>query len=317
MADVQLGVVTDAPQLAQPISLIPAYAGQLLPPEYLHAADKASANRLRYSVRPPLSISGHPVQGPEDHEVPTEEVSVRFTNGARRSTRLSAVDIPSTADRASHVDFSRNYITRCEGLSVFHNAIRLTLRENELGSLRGISDMTGLRWIDASSNRLTTFNDLQAAPNLEWLDVNRNDIGPTLTGIAFAPNLTFLNLHNNRLKSLAGIQALTHLRYLDVSDNDITNVSHAQACTEITEINVAVNCISDPSSLVELAALPRLVRLNIFYNDLGAREGAVVDAFAARAPRVQVIVTEEESRRVGMNVRASGEGTRSSSCLCA
>jgi Leucine-rich repeat (LRR) protein len=249
----------------------------------------------------------------EQQAAPMTEVIAGFANGKRYETTLAPQEIPPFSPNVTHANFSCNKLYKCNGLDVFPNLLRLTVRQNELYSLTGLRACPNLRWVDASRNNMMGFGECERTDTLEWLDVHSNDLRYGVDGIDFAPRLTFLNLHNNRLKSLEAIHVLTQLRYIDASDNDLEHVRGLEKCRALVEINVSANRISDAASVTALTALPHLVRLNIFANELNAKEGVILAAFKRVAPRVEVITTEAAAVAAGMqgrHKRPVGAGTK-------
>lgn len=110
-----------------------------------------------------------------------------------------------------------------ENLAKYPVLLRLTLRSNDVVSLRGIEQARCLRWLDASTNGARSHAACALAPPcgrcmrttqsphrptadlrdvaglshmyaLEWLDLHDNDLR-SLAGLGWCPNVSFLNLH--------------------------------------------------------------------------------------------------------------------------
>eukprot|EP01119_Soliformovum_irregulare_P000264 TRINITY_DN10196_c1_g1_i1.p1 TRINITY_DN10196_c1_g1~~TRINITY_DN10196_c1_g1_i1.p1 ORF type:complete len:459 (-),score=100.82 TRINITY_DN10196_c1_g1_i1:126-1502(-) len=327
-----------------PVTPVPAYEGQYLPPPYLFQpppAFYAPPNQDSYQppsnpIPPPAYYYGPPPayepppyspappqdpwapwipsdgkanlyveeMKPTTAYAPTEELTADFSDNEYLATDQV---FSGDSSRVTHLNYFSNYLERIVNLYRYPNLLRLTLRENNLESLHGISEAPYLRWLDVSNNYLETFQGMGNFPNLEWLDCTNNNI-VNLTGISFAPNLSWLCCHHNHLKSLMGADTFTNLRWLDISSSDLKSVRGLEECKMLQEVNMANNNLTDVESVKALADLPYLFRIDIYKNDFSdAQVSEIVQHFKTKKPDAQVITTKEEAAAVGHNVEFSGK----------
>jgi|UniRef100_A0A7S4GH43 hypothetical protein len=285
------------PQNYQPPPYAPQDVGPVLPPQ----------------------PNGAPI-APTQAYHPNPEVTADFSNAEWKKTDRRYNGNYYTV---THLNYYSNYVNELSNLNWYPSLMRLTVRENELRSLKGIEAVPYLRWIDASANYLKDFQGMGTLMNLEWLDAHQNDV-TTVKGLTFAPNLTWLNLHHNYLKTFDGCQALPSLRFLDASDNELRSAKGLEQCHMLQEINMASNHLVDVQSVLDLVNLPHLFRVNIYWNDFSDAEVArIVAHFGQHKPYCQVITTMEGSRQTGHNVFFQGrdqepttrDPTNSSCCV--
>lgn len=78
--------------------------------------------------------------------------------------------------------------------------------------------------IDLSNNRLlnSLVTEIFKLPNLQTLNLNKNDIQVSLLGIQNATNLAYLDVSETNLLSLSGVSAASNLRVLRAEGNNVT-----------------------------------------------------------------------------------------------
>ena len=99
---------------------------------------------------------------------------------------------------------------------------RLKLSGRDLGSLHGLDDFcVRLQELDLSRNSLT---QLEGAPSsVRWLNASSNGLS-SLTAWGHLANLQHLDISNNDIDSLDGLGNLIHLRELRVDNNHISSL---------------------------------------------------------------------------------------------
>lgn len=159
--------------------------------------------------------------GQAQNEAPSGEYQLVFTDGAEVTTGALPCK-PENLDKVTHINLWHNDVSRIEGLAKYPNLLRLTLRSNDLSSLRGVEEaryatvqgavptrprvpVAGadavrhatarvLRWLDVSSNDIKDFSGMATMKSLEWLNIENNDVsslaGAWLQAGGDAPTLT-------------------------------------------------------------------------------------------------------------------------------
>ena len=144
---------------------------------------------------------------------------------------------------------------------------------NELGYLPDdsptipVSDMAKLTELTARNRNITDLTGLQAATNLEVLNlgtalvagvlVNSNSISD-IARLAELPNLTDLDLESNSISDIAPLAGLTNLTALNLRDNSISDVSPLIANTGLGSgdtVDVSENPLNHASINTHIPAL--------------------------------------------------------------
>jgi hypothetical protein len=300
--DAYASLAADTGAAAVPASMEAAAAkaeddiGAAAVPEAMEAA-AAKAEEADDGADP---LPPHMAYAPNTEYKPIDETCADFSDDDHKSTNQ-----PYSGDywKVSHLNYFSNYLETIQGLSAYPNLMRLTLRENNLKSLAGISESPYLRWIDVSNNYLEDFRGMGTMMNLEWLDAHNNNID-NLGGLDWAPNLTYINLHANHMTTLQGAEKFQALRWFDLSESDIKSARGLESCMGLQEINLAANYLQDVDSILALANLPHLFRVNIYYNDFKKKDFTkIVNHFFTHKPQCEVITTKKDAARVGHNVK--------------
>ena len=106
------------------------------------------------------------------------------------------------------------------------------------------------------------FAILKYCKNLQALDIGHNRV----TDLSFLYDLPHLKVLivacNIELKDITPIGSLKELQYLEIFKNDINDISCLANCTELVDLNICFNRISDWSPLEGLTHLRRLWMFN-------------------------------------------------------
>jgi VCBS repeat-containing protein len=135
-------------------------------------------------------------------------------------------------------------------------AVRLQVAK-PTGELR-VLDLLGLQSLNASSRSITSLAGLEAASNLEHLDIGDNQIS-NLSPLTNLKRLRSLNIADNSVTSLSALSGLVDLVDLTASDNAITSVAGIAALTELESLNLGGNAITDVAPLSGLNRLTSLL----------------------------------------------------------
>lgn len=134
----------------------------------------------------------------------------------------------------------------------------LDLADNYLSSFPGVAltrHAATLTYLDISSNRIKQLNEDLAFPNLEWLNLSRNEISNLPSGTFGMKRLKYLNLGVNSLRAIEddAFEGLDSLETLVLTDNNILLI---------------------PAS--SLSRLPRLTSIRLDFNRIAAVSGDIV-----------------------------------------
>lgn len=113
-----------------------------------------------------------------------------------------------------------------------------------------------------SEHSARDFEILKYCKNLQALDIGHNRV----TDLSFLYDLPHLKVLivacNIELKDITPIGSLKELQYLEIFKNDINDISCLANCTELVDLNICFNRISDWSPLMGLTRLRRLWLFN-------------------------------------------------------
>ncbi len=222
---------------------------------------------------------------------PSMEVSVEYLDGDETTTDVwvsPRMDAPVNTINATHLNLWNNDVAKIENLGKFPNLMRLTLRSNEIRSLRGLNEARSLRWADLSVNDISDLHGAENMPCLEWLDLHSNEF-KTVAGLSACPRLTFLNMYNSDLVNLQGINSLYALRWFNVSHNALKTIAGLEYCFYLVEVNLNNNDLTNEAEINKLAHLPYLAQIDISNNNFPNNGANIVQYFQSVNPRCNVI----------------------------
>jgi hypothetical protein len=136
--------------LGTPVIAKPAYPKQQAPPPVLFALAAAQPSPYYYAqtqgFRPGENETALAAPVAVGTPIAEIEVTADFANRDLISTAQGVYN--GDGARVTHANFFWNSLTQIERLDRFPNLIRLTLRGNDLCSLRGVGSCQQLRWLD-------------------------------------------------------------------------------------------------------------------------------------------------------------------------
>lgn len=148
------------------------------------------------------------------------------------------------------LDLSNSDIESVAGLSQCTNIIGLIISGNKINSLRPLSELYNLEYIDARNNLITNISTMPA--NLKYLNLDYNLL-EGLEGLKVADKLVYLSASHNKISTLLGIGDKNSLRFLKLNDNTITDISSLSGCTSIVHADLRNNNVSVSTPLDSLA----------------------------------------------------------------
>ena len=160
--------------------------------------------------------------------------------------------------------------------SEFCNVTKLNIRLNDLQSLNGLQNLTQLKSLDASCNRLalnsltdddktaTTpqqcLSELHNLTNLKLVNLSHNALTHThLSDLRDLTQLRELYLGSNEIKNVDGLQTLTALTKLDLSKNvELTNIDGLQSLHQLRVLDLKGASLTNVDKLRLLTQLQEL-----------------------------------------------------------
>ena len=211
-----------------------------------------------------------------DNDISDVSPLARLTN--LRELDLTNNDISDVSPLArltnlTHLHLDRNRISDISPLARLTNLIRLTLDRNQISDFSPIAGLIpNLKTYGKSNQGVPVEDDVGdtggiiSDPNL-YVAIRENlgkTPGATISQ-ADMLRLTELDAWEIGIKNLTGIEFATNLRELHLSDNDISDVSPLARLTNLTHLSLEYNRISDISPL---AGLTNLIRLDLDDNQI-------------------------------------------------
>ncbi|MBR4540476.1 MAG: leucine-rich repeat domain-containing protein [Clostridia bacterium] len=170
------------------------------------------------------------------------------------STDIRRARIDEMASRYPDIEFGWSMIIPC------HNELH---PERNYHRIR--TDATAFSTLHnntCSEHSARDFEILKYCKNLQALDIGHNRV----TDLSFLYDLPHLKVLivacNIELKDITPIGSLKELQYLEIFKNDIHDISCLANCTELVDLNICFNRISDWSPLEGLTHLRRLWLFN-------------------------------------------------------
>ncbi|GAB7343208.1 hypothetical protein MBLNU457_1273t1 [Dothideomycetes sp. NU457] len=132
----------------------------------------------------------------------------------------------------------------------------LKISNNQITQLEGMPHT--VRWLDASSNSLSSLTAWGHLVNLQYLDISNNDID-CLDGLENLMHLRELKADNNKISLLYGVLDLDGLIKLSARGNDLSFVGFEQCqMGRLEELDLGQNHITQISGLSSLPSLKKL-----------------------------------------------------------
>eukprot|EP00899_Mesostigma_viride_P013450 jgi/Mesvir1/22105/Mv18710-RA.1 len=175
-------------------------------------------------------------------------------------------------------------IPRITNLQLLPNLRRLSLRDNEIRRLDGLSHNGRLEELAVDGNAIRELNigALAALSQLRKLDIGRNRIGPNLDALRCLPLLSQLSAHDNAIENVDGLRELSHLMELYLGNNKLggmRSILCLRALPRLIIMDLAGNgCCSAPD--YRLYSIFQFKRLKVL-------DGAAVDATEQQAARAR------------------------------
>ena len=181
------------------------------------------------------------------------------------------------------VDFSLNDLQDLpvEALEPFPNLRHLDASLNRIESYQGIEVCSELVYLNLSHNFIRQLAHLSGLKNLSELNLSMNDIRD-ISMMPSLSNLTIVHLNNNRLTTLDGIQALARLNELHVQKNKLTNIQPLASSFTLRVLNASDN------NLLSLHDTLVVLQVRLFHSFL------VFHYLLSESNPVEIILTEDD-----------------------
>ncbi|XP_078804349.1 uncharacterized protein lrriq1 isoform X3 [Oryzias latipes] len=134
-----------------------------------------------------------------------------------------------------------------EGIKQLQELSYVDLRENDI-SYVDCANMTSLRVLRLSHNKLTSIHGLNGAENLDVLELSYNSI-TRVAGLESLRRLQRLLLDHNHLINTRGLKDVCTLLHLNCASNHLEAVEGLESSTLLHSLDLRANNLTDPPSL--------------------------------------------------------------------
>ncbi|KAL3881429.1 hypothetical protein ACJMK2_027871 [Sinanodonta woodiana] len=143
----------------------------------------------------------------------------------------------------------------------------MSLVDNRLVQMIGVSKLKHLTVLNLSNNSLVSIDGLRDLVELTWLNLSGNSV-KVIEGLQTNVNLQHLDLSDNSISSLSDISMLQGLQTLLLHGNIITTLKQAPQFlpSSIVILSLAENEISDINEVSYLSGLAQLQQLSVMNN---------------------------------------------------
>ena len=138
-------------------------------------------------------------------------------------------------------------------------------------SLNGIQHLQNLQQLYLAHNQVSDISALQTLTNLQILYFNYNQVSD-ISALQNLTNLTSLVFGDNQVSDISALQNLTNLWWLKFWQNQVSDISALQNLTKLQSLDFRYNQVSDISVLQNLTNLQGLSFDNNQVSDISALE---------------------------------------------
>ncbi|XP_076590138.1 uncharacterized protein lrriq1 isoform X2 [Chaetodon auriga] len=144
-----------------------------------------------------------------------------------------------------------------EGISQLPQLCYVDVQENDI-SFVDCENMTSLRVLQLSHNKLTSIHGLAGAENLDALDLSHNSI-TRIAGLESVRRLQRLSVEHNQLISTKGLRDVYTLLHLNCSHNHLASVEGLENSALLSTLDLRANSLTEPPSLNNQVLLRELL----------------------------------------------------------
>ncbi|KAM3609432.1 uncharacterized protein V6R79_014721 [Siganus canaliculatus] len=159
-------------------------------------------------------------------------------------------------------------LTSLEGINQLSQLCYVDAQENDI-SFVDCENMTSLRVLQLSHNKLTSIHGLAGVENLNVLDLSHNFI-TRIAGLESAKRLQRLLLDHNQLISTKGLRDVSTLLHLSCSHNHLASVEGLESSALLHTLDLRANSLTEPPGLNTQVLLREL---NLDDNSISSLQG--------------------------------------------
>ena len=217
----------------------------------------------------PLSVMGYTIAGVIE---PAVFMDPAIENAVRALLNVDSDELLYTNELWDITEFTvPEDATILEDIALLPSLQKLTIQNNNIGTLAYLSNLGDLTELDLSGSRFPA-EDLSVLANLPKLTkLTMSGCGlSTIAAMTDVQNLVYLDLSNNTLRNLDALTSMTTLTELNLSHNAVTNLSALSTLNTLEKLNVSYNALT---SLAPIATCVKLSWLDAGNNQLATVSG--------------------------------------------
>ena len=159
-------------------------------------------------------------------ELDTPKHKVRFTLDGNGSVNF--LDLSNLGMETRHLEMVNN----------FPDLIVLWAKNNNIDKIKGIDNLTKVRWVDFNYNNISKIENLENLVSIEDLSLGGNKI-EKIENLRHLVRLESIALFNNNITRIEGLKGLKRLVYVTLWGNDLVNIDEFEEVVE-DHINATV-----------------------------------------------------------------------------
>ncbi len=156
-----------------------------------------------------------------------------------------------------HTLYAINEAGKIIGLKIFEFELK-ELPEN-------IREFTNLKFLNLAYNQISDISALEILTGLTELALWNNPIGNNISALSNLTNLTKLELSNTQLNNIYELSSLSNIIELSIDTNKISDISALRSLTKLKILKLSHNKISN---IVALRNLTNIIKLDLSYNKI-------------------------------------------------
>jgi hypothetical protein len=164
-----------------------------------------------------------------------------------------------------HLEISQRGVSDLRGISNLSELRYLFLSNNLISDVSPLSDLSLLEYLRLDRNNIDDIESLAGLVKLEYLNLSYNRVS-CVSALVGLRELEHLNLHRNQNSDVDPLAGLRNLTYLRLNHNQISDLTFLSGLTDLRSLYLSGNVITD---IPPLAGLTSLATLDLSYNPVG------------------------------------------------
>lgn len=174
-----------------------------------------------------------------------------------------------TIDKTEGLNLEGREISDISGLENFTSTTMFELQNNNISDISNLRDNSTIQVLNLNNNKLDSFDIqvIKTMPSLKRLGIGENSINSIqeLKDLETLPNLVELTIADSNLTSLEGIEKFSNLEELYIGKNKITDFSKLAELPNLKKLDISE---SELNNIDIIPSLTKLEQLEVYNNNL-------------------------------------------------